>query len=101
MEDVGSIYLLLKCESVEADDGGSSSLCLFWGSYCTKAWGKVGGLVPAVLGFSVMDWPGSRNLTGAITPPSPCRGAEDCCAARQSSEYEYQYLTSTTDNCKT
>jgi hypothetical protein len=62
---------------------------------------KGGGLAPAVLGFSVMDRPGSRNLTGAITPPSPCRGAEDCCAARQSSEYEYQYLTSTTDNCKT
>jgi hypothetical protein len=57
--------------------------------------GGGGGIAPSVLGFSVIDWPGSRNLTGARTPPSPCRGA------RQWSEYEYHYFTSTTDNCQT
>jgi len=36
--------------------------------------GGGGGIAPSVLGFSVIDWPGSRNLTGARTPPSPCYG---------------------------
>jgi hypothetical protein len=33
--------------------------------------GGGGGFAPAVLGFSVMDWPGSRNLTGGENASKP------------------------------
>jgi hypothetical protein len=29
-----------------------------------RRWGDWVGVAPSVLGFSVIDWPGSRNLTG-------------------------------------